>query len=304
MVADSESCRHVFSAEQERYTCLAHILSQELMQMRCAWMELLAVVPTEIRTDVDKYSQTLQELRLRLDRPTELVTINGRKWLEAKATEEMLRFVINAASRYSPWAAETVAQGFITAPGGHRIGLCGEAVNMDGRVTRLRRITSVNIRVARDFHDAQSQLSIVNNTLLLGPPRSGKTTLLRQICRNISLRQRIAVVDERQEIFPDGFDQGLSLDVLSGCRKAEGIEMVLKTMGADWIAVDEITSLEDCIALKSALWCGVRLIATAHASCRDDLWNRTVYQPLAQSGCFETLIILRPDKSWHIERCN
>jgi stage III sporulation protein AA len=280
-----------------------HNLSQELMRMRYAWKELLAVVPPELRSDVDKYAGILQEVRLRLDKPAELVTSMGRQWLDVNATDEILRFVINAASHYSPWAADTMANGYITAPGGLRIGLCGEVVTKEGCVTRMRRITSVNIRVARDLQGFADRLTISNNTLILGPPGSGKTTLLREICRNISRQERISVVDERKELFPDGFDRGLSLDVMSGCSKTEGIGMVLKTMGPDWIAVDEITSAEDCAALQSALWCGVRLIATAHASCPEDLMNRMVYRPLAQSGCFDTWIVMRPDKSWSIQRC-
>lgn len=270
--------------------------------MKCAWNELLAILPQDLKSEADRHRETLQELRLRLDRPPELVTARGNVWLKGTVTEQALRFVVNTASRYSPWAAETAAKGYITAPGGHRIGLCGEAVTDGGQVKGIRELSSLNIRVARDFPGIADKAPQRGNLLILGPPGSGKTTLLRDLIRHIARNQTVAVVDERGELFPAGFDRGLRTDVLTGCGKAAGIGMLLRTMGPAYIAVDEITEEEDCQALRSALWCGVGLIATAHASAREDLLRRPVYKPLWESGCFDTLLILRPDKTWYTER--
>jgi stage III sporulation protein AA len=112
------------------------------------------------------------------------------------------------------------------------------------------------------------------------------------------------VVDEREELFPPGcgFDTGPRTDILSGCRKATGIDMVLRTMGPELIAMDEITSTEDCDALEQALWCGVRLVATVHAASKRDLLGRSIYSKLVRSGLFDTLIVLQRDKSWSMER--
>jgi len=90
--------------------------------------------------------------------------------------------------------------------------------------------------------------------------------------------------------------------VLSGCGKAAGVEMLLRTMNPAVIAVDEITAASDCEALLHAGWCGVQLLATAHAGSRRELFTRPVYKPLIQSGLFQNLIIIQQDKSWTLER--
>lgn len=271
--------------------------------MRCAWRELLSLIPQDLRGEVDRLGKdTLQELRLRIGKPAELITAQGVCYLPGSVTEADIRFTVNVASRYSPWATETAAKGYITAPGGHRIGVCGNVTVDRGTVTGMQSITSLNIRVARDIDNVVDRLMPRGNTLILGPPGSGKTTLLRSLARIVAQRETVAVVDERGELFPDHFEQGRRMDVLSGCAKGQGIDMVLRSMGPQWIAVDEITAQEDCDALKKALWCGVKLIATAHASTAEDLHRRSVYKPLAEWGIFDTLVVMRPDKTWYTER--
>lgn len=276
--------------------------------MRCAWNELIRILPPSIRNDVDRQGkETLQELRLRLGSLPELVTQTGISHLKQITTREDLLYCVNTASRYSPWAAATTAQGYLTAPGGHRIGLCGEVVFRDGRMEGIRNVTSLCIRVARDFPDIAVRLGKLSGSLLiLGPPGSGKTTLLRDLIRQrgATAGEHVAVVDERGELFPPGgtFQGGALVDVMTGCGKAQGIDTVLRTMGPSCIAVDEITAEEDCQALLKAGWCGVTLMATAHASSKRDFYTRPVYRPLVDTGLFETLIILRRDKTWKIER--
>ena len=279
--------------------------------MICAWQAYKNLLPTWMRESIDKLGKnTLLELRLRVGSPPELILLKGSFWLDKPVREEDLKFCVNVASRYSPWASATVAKGYITAPGGHRLGLCGDAVMSEGKMTGLRNITSINLRVARDFPGiAQGLRKHIGSVLIIGKPGSGKTTLLRD-----TIRQRsnefpgcVAVVDEREEIFPKAennmcFSVGKHTDVISGCSKKEGIEAVLRSMGPDTIAVDEITADSDCRALMHAGWCGVKLLATAHAGSRQDLLNRPVYRPLIESGLFESLIVLHDDKTWHYER--
>ncbi len=279
--------------------------------MICAWKELISILPEWMRSTVDKQGkENLQELRLRLGKPPELVM--GKEWqrLSRNVTAEDLKFCINTASRYSPWAVDSVFQGYLTASGGHRIGMCGDTV-CDGNIVRgIRNLSSLCIRVARDFPGISSDLSTDQRSILIiGSPGSGKTTLLRDLIRQISNHGSgsIAVVDERGEIFPQCggkscFDTGLRSDVISGCSKTNGIEMVLRTMGPSTIAVDEITAESDCDALIRAGWCGVRLLATAHASCISDLYNRPIYRKLWKSGLFECVLVLQKDKTWSIER--
>lgn len=275
--------------------------------MRCEWKEFLAILPSRFRQDVDTLGKdTLQELRLRLNAPPELVLTGGSRWLSGEVTRDDLKFCVNTASRYSPWSAATVEQGYLTAPGGHRIGLCGDAVVKGGAMAGIREPSSLCIRVARDFPGiAKKAEHLTGSLLILGAPGWGKTTLLRDLIRLFSDQgEHIAVVDERGELFPNcgDFHRGRCTDILTGCAKAEGIEMVLRSMAPECIAVDEITAKRDCDALVHAGWCGVRLLATAHASSLRDLKGREVYRPLWETGLFTNVLVMRPDKSWRLER--
>ena len=112
--------------------------------MICAWNELLKILPTNIRTDVDRLGRdTLQELRLRLGKQPQLVLGRENCWVDYQITDADLAFVVSTASKYSPWAASTTTQGYLTAPGGHRIGLCGDAVISDGNMKGIRKLTSL-----------------------------------------------------------------------------------------------------------------------------------------------------------------
>lgn len=175
----------------------------------------------------------------------------------------------------------------------------------DGLMTGIRNVTSLCIRVARDVIGISPQLRTEHGSLLIiGPPGSGKTTMLRDVVRQLSEKEAVALVDERAEVFPlgSGFATGQKLDILTNCTKMQGITTALRVMGPAYIAVDEITAQEDCDALLQAGWCGVKLLATAHAADRYDLLSRPVYSPLVQSGIFDSLLFLKPDKSWKMER--
>lgn len=279
--------------------------------MKCAWQAYINLLPIRMRQDVDRLGKdTLQELRLRLNAPPELIKQQGSQWLDHSVTRDDLLYCINAASRYSPWAASSAANGYITAPGGHRMGLCGEATMIDGSMTGITTPTSVCLRVARDFPGiAERAARIKGSILILGKPGSGKTTLLRDLIRQKSEQGggSVCVVDERGELFPYAQEQlcfapGRRTDILTGCTKPRGIEAVLRNMNPSIIAVDEITAPGDCDALIQAGWCGVKLLATAHAEDLHDLYTRPVYKPIIKTGLFETVIILQSDKSWRMER--
>lgn len=273
--------------------------------MICAWKELLSVIPLRLRGWVDELGrEDARELRLRINSPPELVLGSRCVKLLDTVTREDLHFCVNAASRYSPWAAATMARGYLTAPGGHRMGICGQAVVREGEITGIREISAICIRIAREFPGIGDKLvEIKGSLLILGAPGWGKTTLLRDLIRQkVRIGLQVAVVDEREELFPAGLGGCGGIDVMSGCSKARGVDMLLRTMGPDLIAMDEITARTDCEALQSAAWCGVSLLATAHASSLQDFLHRPVYEPLVQKGLFDTLVILHPDKSWHLER--
>ena len=272
--------------------------------MKCAWKELLAVLPVWLRKEVDsRKGESLRNIRLRINAPPELQLGREKKMLEGLVTRQDLDFIINAASRYSPWSAATAARGFLTAGGGHRIGLCGEAVIRNGEITGIGNIRSLCIRVAGEYPGIGVPLAnIPGSVLILGAPGWGKTTLLRDLIRQICKAETVCVVDERGELFPAELDPEVRVDVLTGCSKEAGISMLLRTMGPDTIAVDEITEPEDVRALLRAANCGVRLLATAHAASVSDFQSRTVYSPLLTQQVFTTLAVLRKDNTYTVER--
>lgn len=271
--------------------------------MMCAWDALLGILPRWMRQDVDKLGRyTMQELRMRINSPPELILEQGSVWLSQPCGQVDINNVVQSACRYSPWAAQSMKKGFLTAPGGHRLGLCGLALYRGGQMTGLREITSVCIRVARDYPGIAREAPRAGALLILGAPGWGKTTLLRDLIRQRSEDTPVSVVDERGELFPQGIDRGIRVDVLRGCRKAQGLQQLLRTMGPGCIALDEITEPEDCLGLIQAAGCGVTLLATAHAGSEEEFLTRDVYRPLVERKIFSRVLMLHPDKHFTVER--
>lgn len=256
--------------------------------------------------DLSKY----EELRLCIDQPLLLRSFEKEERLWPKATRRDLELLIASACRQSIYAhTETLKQGFVTIEGGHRIGICGVGVLQSGRVHTINHISSAVIRMARQIIGTADQLvwKVAGSTLLLGPPGSGKTTLLRDLVRQLSDKrnQRVGLIDERGEISAEvmgvaQFRIGMRTDVLVNVPKAEATMMLLRTMRPQWIAMDEITAPADLEAMEQASYCGVCLLATAHASSVEDLENRLLYQQMMKKRIFRTIVLLRSDKTYKV----
>ena len=279
--------------------------------------EILAVLPEQYQQAIlrlqDDERNGLTELRLRQGKQASFVTTLTEHPLPvdhgAVVTEQEIRQIMARATEYSPYAVEhEIADGFLSLQGGHRIGLCGTAVEEQGNIKTLRQISSLCIRVAKPVCGVGRELAShifekQESTLIIGPPASGKTTLLRDTIRLLSdcYAQRVSVVDERGEIAAMRFGQpqlpvGRQTDVLCGCKKDKGIVLCLRAMNPQWIAVDEITGEADVKAISMACYCGVKLLATAHASSVEDFYERPVYRSLMQLGFFRNAYLLTPER--------
>lgn len=254
---------------------------------------------------------TLEELRIGSGRPVRLRMSGQEQELWPMVTQEQIEEILQRACRFSAYAyQDTIAQGYLTIPGGHRIGICGFGVLEKDGTRLLRSPSSLNIRVAREVKGcAVPMLQILNqSTLILGPPGSGKTTLLRDAVRLLSdrRRQNIGLVDERGEVSAstDGVPQlcvGSRTDILLNIPKSSAIMMLLRTMNPQWIALDEITAPQDISAMEQAAYCGVKLLATAHADEVEDLKKRPLYRHLLQTRVFERAVLLGRDKSYSVQ---
>jgi len=272
--------------------------------MKCTWAPLLKVLPVWLRKEVDMPGkETIREIRLRLNRTAELVTDQGSRFLNQPVTREDIQYVINGATRYSPWGSKSMQLGFVTIDGGHRIGIAGQLADKSGDHVQIQSVLSLCIRIARDIPQIGDEYRhLTGSVLILGAPGWGKTTLLRDLARGVSQTQQTVVIDDRGELFPEGFGRGKRMDVLSFCPKKNGIDMAIRNLSPETLVVDEITQDQDCAALVYAAHCGVRLLATAHAASLENLMQRKVYRPLVEGGIFEHLLVLNKERSCRVER--
>ncbi len=271
--------------------------------------QALRLCPQEIAERIAAFPQAAQveELRFCIGREVRCLR-SGREYAigGAQCDAALLRGILDRATEQSAYAAqEMLRQGFLTIPGGHRLGLCGTAIYKGEALYALRDIRSICLRIAHRIPglgraSADKLWLHPDSTLILGPPGRGKTTLLRELIFTLSeqFAWRIAVVDERMELAGSHaeFDLGAHTDVLSGAYKADGIAMLTRAMHPQWIAVDEITAERDVEAIIRASYCGVRFLATAHAESLEDLERRPVYRELKASGVFRQALLIQPDR--------
>lgn len=271
--------------------------------------------------------ENIEEIRLRINKP---LIINGNqkdyfyneksKKLDRNmdkayiVTKEDLDQTFQIICKYSIHSfMDDIKKGFITLRGGHRVGIVGKAIVENGKVENIKHISSLNIRISKEVKNCSDKVmdhiiknsAKINNTIIISPPQCGKTTLLRDIVRNLSNGTEkynfkgvnVALIDERNEIagsylgIPQ-MDVGIRTDIIETCPKDVGIMMVLRSMSPNVIVTDEIGTEKDIKALYTALNGGVGLITTVHGDSIEDIRNRKEINNLLDEELFKKVILL------------
>ncbi len=293
--------------------------------MNTRYVELLNYFPPDLRKILEKtftaVGDSLYEIRIRCGKPLAIGTSGGvfcvlSDGMPSPAvggayiiSERDLKLIFQAVCENSVYAfMDEIKQGFITVKGGHRVGFCGRTTTEKGKIENFREISSINIRVAHEVLGAANYIinEIVKpdgivNTLLVSPPMGGKTTVLRDIARQISDKgTKTALIDERGELgalfrgMPQN-DVGLQTDIIENAPKNDAIIMMLKTMSPQLIVADEIASKEDCDAIQQCFGTGVSVIATTHGSAVEDVVQRQNIKPLLGDAGFKQIILLKKE---------
>lgn len=277
--------------------------------------EIIGIFPNNIGNILEERldKEQIQEIRIRSQKPILIYSKYGESIINYSPSKEDLKSMIQKMLNYSLYAyEEDIRQGFITIKGGHRVGIAGECVMEKGEVKTIRNISSLNIRICREIKGCSDKVvkyiaseNRIYNTIIISPPKCGKTTILRDIARNISngievlgfKGRKVVVIDERSEIGACHFgipqnDLGIRTDVLDNCLKREGLIMAIRSLSPEVLICDEIGTKGDIDALMMAFNSGVNIITTIHGFSIEDLYKRKVFGDLLNNEILERAIIL------------
>ena len=259
--------------------------------------------------------QELQEIRIRAERPIILKLRNVELVIEYQVNQTEILQTVEKLCNNSIYAYKNqICEGFITIKGGHRVGLTGSCVIENGKITNIKYISSLNIRIAREVKNCSTRIlreiidienKTIYNSIIVAPPGRGKTTILRDIIRRLSdgieeinfRGKTCGVVDERGEIAamykgtPQN-DVGIRTDVIENVSKNKGIHMLIRTMAPEIIACDEIGSKEDVEAIHYALYSGVKGIFTMHGKNVEDIKNNKQIYELIENREIQKIVFL------------
>ena len=273
--------------------------------------EILKYFPMQVRESIIKNAnyrlKDIREIRIRVNKPIILKTFSNDIVIDnIKMDKETINKIFECICGNSVYAfTDEISNGFITILGGHRVGIAGKPLYKDGKIYNIKDISSLNFRVARQIIGSGDKvINLIKengnfeNTLIISPPGIGKTTILRDIVRQISNSgYEVSLIDERTEIaacfngVPQN-DVGQRTDVMDGVNKDDGIKMMVRAMRPDFIATDEIGTDDDADAIMYAINSGVKVIATAHGSKIQDLNRSEKLKKLIELGLFKKVVVM------------
>ena len=288
------------------------------------YLNAISLLPDRYKSVLESISENIgvkvKEIRFRNGEPITLNTQNEIYYIRKNSDltvafssdllvtdeKDLQEIVFHLSRRSLHTYQDMIAKGFIPLRGGCKAGVVGRAVMKNGSVYSVSSFNSVNIRVARSFYGCSEDLiekvgEDCASFLIIGAPLSGKTTVLRDLCRFYSGKDRLtpfktAIIDERDEIasrsFGDGIDVGIHTDVLTLYPKAIGTEIAVRTLSPDIVVLDEIGSDEEARAMLSAVNTGVNFIATAHGSSLEEVLRRPNIKRLVNAGAFKKAVVL------------
>ncbi len=282
---------------------------------------LLAYLPLPIARALlsvpEEITRGLTEIRLRLEGPLSLsvggknccINGEGKPCLPQRAficTEEHIATTLTLLTKGSLYSyGEAMCNGYIPFGKGGRAGICGEARVKDGVLTGFGTVYGINLRLCRFFPDygaeaaARIARGALKSALVYSPPNRGKTTLLRSIAARLGERYRVALADERGELYVPQLSTGL-IDRLTGLKKSYALTMLCRSMSPQIIVCDELAP-EDETALHNAIGSGVCIVASAHGDSADSLKKRPFIDRLLGSGAFPLLIGIGEDYGYTVE---
>jgi len=284
---------------------------------------VLEYMPISIRRQIEENkSDSIEEVRLRSNKPLSLKIGQETKTIKYIVQQQEILYSFEKVCENSVYSyRRQICDGYITIRGGNRVGIVGSAVVDNGQVINVNYISSLNFRIARQKIGCSNPIiediidikqNSIYNTLIVSPPGCGKTTILRDIIRNISngiigfKGKNVGIVDERGEIaamykgIPQN-DVGIRTDIIDNMPKSEAMRMLVRSMSPDIIACDEIGGKDDIKAIDYAMCSGVKGIFTAHGKDLEDIQRNPEISKLLQNHIFERIILLNPQKRGEAE---